>query len=373
MGGKKWTEETKQSARLKRYGRRELLETEYLKIASAYSDANYFRKVHNKIHTYLRQRNLLDVAFPNRKRYKPKGYWTPETIREEAKKYKNRTDFTINSQVAFTHSLRYEGLIDDIFPKKEPLKYTLDECRELVKPYKSRMDLSRNDTKLYLYVKNNKWLENLIPDMRYHKKSKYSTESVTELAKNYKFISDFVREQPGPYDYAHRHGLLPTLFPERKRKWTDEKIVEELKKYESKKLVSKYNQSLYNTAQRKGLLEQIFPKHLSIKWTEQRILEELSKFESRKDLYRQNPSLYQIARVGKYLDKVLPSDRKNKWTDEKIVEELKKYKNRTEVYQNNFNLYQISLKSGHLNTIHPKTKYKGQTINIQNPDFIFRP
>ncbi len=364
MAGKKWSEETKQSARLKKYGRTDLLENEYLKIASAYEDANYFRKVHNKIHTYLRQRNLLDVAFPNRKRYKPKGYWVPETIREEAKKYKTKTEFTINSQVAFNHSLKYEGLLDDIFPKKEPFNYTLEQCKEMIKSYKSRMDLSRKNMKLYLYVKNKGWLQELIPDMRYHKKSKYSVDGIKELAKNYKFISDFVREQPGPYDFAHRNGLIPTLFPERKRKWTDEKIIEELKKFETKRMVARENQSLYNTAQRKGLLEQVFPKHLSVKWTEQRILEELSKYESRRDLYKENPSLYQIARVGKYLDKHLPNDRKIKWTDEKIVEELKKYENRKDVYRNNINLYQISLKSGHLNTIHPKKK----RIN-----FTFRP
>ncbi len=372
MAGKKWSEETKESARLKKYGRKELLESEYLKIASAYEDANYFRKIHNKIHTYLRQRNLLDVAFPDRKRYKPKGYWVPDTIREEAKKYRTKTEFTIKSQVAFNHSLKYEGLLDDIFPKKESVNYTFEECMELVKPFKSRMDLSRNNMKLYLYVKNNKWLEKLIPDMRFHRKSKYSLESVTELAKNYNFISDFVREQPGPYDYAHRNGLIPVLFPERKRKWTDEKIIEELKKDENRRMVAKDNQSLYNTAQRKGLLEQVFPKHLSIKWSEQRILEELSKYESRRDLYKQNPSLYQIARVGNYLDKLLPNDRKVKWTDEKIVEELKKYENRKEVYRNNFNLYQIAMKSGHLNIIHPKTK-SNSDVKDKRKNFTYRP
>lgn len=369
MAGKKWTEETKESARIKRYGRKDLLETEYLKIASEFEDANHFRKLHNKIHTYLRQRNLLDVAFPNRKRYKPKGYWTPETIREEAKKYRTKTEFTINSQVAFNHSLQYEGLLDDIFPKKEPLSYTFEQCKELVKPYNSRMELSRNNNKLYLYVKNNGWLEELIPDMRYHKMSKYSVESIKELAKNYQYISDFVKDHPGPYDYAHRYGLVPTLFPERKRKWTEEKIIQELKKFESKRMVAKNNQSLYNTAQRKGLLEQVFPKQIGVKWTEQRILEELSKYENRKDLYRQNPSLYQIARTGKYLDKILPSTRKNKWTDEKIISELRKYKNRREVFHNNYNLYQISLKSGHLNTIHPKIKPEGN----QHVNFIHRP
>lgn len=369
MAGKKWTEEIKEQARIKRYGRKDLLETEYLKIASQFEDANQFRKIHNRIHTYLRQRGLLDSAFPNRKRYKPKGYWTFDTIREEAKKYRTKTEFTINSQVAFNHSLKYEGILDDIFPKKEPLTYTFDECKELIKPYSSRMDLSRNNSKLYLYVKQKGWLEELIPDMRYHKMSKYTKESIIELAKKYNFISDFVREHPGPYDYAHRYGMIPSLFPERKRKWTDEKIIEELKKYESKRMVAKHNQSLYNTAQKKGLLNQFFPKQSGVKWTEQRILEELSKYENRRDLYKENPSLYQIARIGKYLDKVLPTNRKNKWTDEKIVEELKKYKDRKEVFHNNKNLYQISLKSGHLNTIHPKKVIEGN----QHVDFIFRP
>lgn len=368
MGGKKWTEETKESARLKRYGRKELLENEYLKIASAYEDANYFRKVHNKIHTYLRQRNLLDVAFPNRKRYKPKGYWTPETIREESKKYKTRTDFTLNNQVAFIHSLKYPGLLDEIYPKRKPLNYSFDECKELVKDYNGRNDLCHNNNKLYLHVKSKGWLEELLPDKRHCKNSKYKKETVIELAKNYQFVSDFVRDHPGPYDYAHRHGYIKKLFPERKRKWTDDKIIEELTKFESRKALAKQNQSLYNTAQKKGLLEQIFPKHLSVKWTEERILEELSKFENRRDLHKENPSLYQIARVGKYLDKVLPGKRKTKWTDEKILSELKKYNNRKEVYSQNFNLYQIALKSGHLNSLYPKNK-KGD----KQRNFICKP
>lgn len=363
MSGKKWSEETKQSARMKRYGRKELLEKEYLKIASDYDDANEFRKIHNKIHTYLRQRNLLDKAFPNRKRYKPKGYWTPETIREEAKKYTTKTEFTKNNQVAFNHSLKYDGLLDDIFPKKGPYSYNIEQCKELLKEYKKRIDLARSNSKLYLYIKSKGWLGELIPDMRYYKKSKYDIESIKQLAKKYKYISDFVKEHPGPYDYAHRHGLISTLFPERKRKWTDDKIIEELKKYDNRKSVSLSNQSLYNTAQKRGLLELIFPKKLSLKWTEKRILEELSKYESRRDLHKQNPSLYQIARIGKYLDKFLPSVRKNKWTDEKIISELKKYENRKEVYSKNSNLYQISLKSGHLDEIHPKNKPKFTTHN----------
>jgi len=368
MAGRKWSEETKETARVKRYGRKDTLLKEYMEIASKYDDANVFRKVNYKIHTYLRQKGVLDVIFPNRKKYKPKGYWTPETIREEAKKYTKRTEFLENNQVAFLTALKHKGLIDELFPKKEPLTYSLEETKKICEEYKSRMDLASKNNRLYLYAKSNDWLPEIFPDMRFSKKSKYSVESVTELAKNYKFISDFVKEHPGPYDFAHRNNLLPILFPERKHKWTEEKIIEELKKYGSKREVSKLNPSLYNTAHRKGIMDQIFPNTKKSKWTHELILNELSKYNSRQELYRNNPSLYQIARIGKYLDEHLPSKKKIKWTDKKIISELKKYKNRKEIFHNNKNLYQISMKSGLIDVIHPK--------NVNDSfykDFTYRP
>jgi|688.fasta_scaffold218940_1 hypothetical protein len=371
MAGKKWSEETKENARIKRYGRKGTLLEDYLEIASKFEDANVFRKVHYKIHTYIRQKGMLDVAFPNRKKYKPKGYWTPETIREESKKYSTRTQFLENNQVAFNTSLKHIGLLDELFPKKEHYSYTFEESKKICDNFKSRMDLAKNNNKLYLYVKSNGWLPDLYPDMRYHKRSKYTIESVTEIAKKYNFISDFVRNHPGPYDFAYRNNLLPTLFTERKHKWTDERIKEELSKYQSKREVSTLNPSLYNTANRKGILNEVFSHHTNINWTEQSILEELSKYESRHELYRKNPSLYQIARVGKYLDKSLPNNKKIKWTDDRIVTELNKFKNRKEVYRKNFNLYQVSIKSGHLNLIHPKLKNdKNRNINV---NFDYRP
>ncbi len=118
MAGKKWSEQTKESFTKKKGEKSELIVKQYLEIASKFEDANMFRKQHNNIHTYLRQRGLLDVAFPNRKRYKPKGYWNLENITKEAKNYTSKKEFFDKCQVAFNKSLKYKGLIDELFLRK---------------------------------------------------------------------------------------------------------------------------------------------------------------------------------------------------------------------------------------------------------------
>jgi hypothetical protein len=121
------------------------------KLTPKFSSVNQFSLKYPNLYNYLRFHNLLDDAFPERKKYHPEGYWTPETIDQEAKKYSSRTEFDDKNQVAYKKANEL-GMLDMLFPTRKT-KYTLDKALDLAKEFESPWDLNKKYPTAYNLLK----------------------------------------------------------------------------------------------------------------------------------------------------------------------------------------------------------------------------
>jgi hypothetical protein len=92
----------------------------------------------------------------------PHGYWTKEKIREEAKKYKTRTEFQNNAHQPYKKALEMD-LIDELFPWKEGDRklrgyWTKEKCQAEELKYNSRQEFSDKNHGAYKAAWRNGWL-----------------------------------------------------------------------------------------------------------------------------------------------------------------------------------------------------------------------
>ena len=91
------------------------------------------------------------------------GKWTKEKCSEESKKYKTRSEFKKGSPSAYQSALRNKWLNDYSWlsaPKtiKGATKYSKEICREEAQKYKSRSDFQNGNNRAYIVAKTNGWL-----------------------------------------------------------------------------------------------------------------------------------------------------------------------------------------------------------------------
>ena len=96
-----------------------------------------------------------------------KGKWTRVTCYEEAKKYKTRSEFSKGSSGAYKAAL-VNGWLDDYTwfkrPKPSNYKWTYEACREEAKKYKTRTEFCRGcKSAAYNVSRRNGWLDDWFP------------------------------------------------------------------------------------------------------------------------------------------------------------------------------------------------------------------
>lgn len=89
-----------------------------IELSKDFKNPRQFKLAHPKLYYFLRGQNLIDVVFPDRKKYKPDGYWTIDTIGQEAMKYDSRTEFEQKNQWAYIKAKEL-GIMDALFPNRK--------------------------------------------------------------------------------------------------------------------------------------------------------------------------------------------------------------------------------------------------------------
>lgn len=173
-------------------------------------------------------------------------YWDDDSAREEALKYKRRTDFQRNSRGAYVYAKnRGEDFYKDICSHMEVIKrtYTKDELREMAlqcSSYKELMERFGESVIRVMRNNGNDFYKECISHFNMKKRKHWNEETILEEAKKHKTFSDFQSNGCGAYNKAHRLGgeflaKVKALFPESKtyrKPWTDEEIIEDAKRYE---------------------------------------------------------------------------------------------------------------------------------------------
>lgn len=98
----------------------------------------------------------------------PNGYWTYERCKEEALKYKFKSDFTkAKGSCSAVIPAKKNGWWDEITAhmdrKPFPKKYTKETALQEANKYSRRTDILHNDPGLYYFLRNNNLMNKLLP------------------------------------------------------------------------------------------------------------------------------------------------------------------------------------------------------------------
>lgn len=137
------------------------------------------------------------------------GIWTKEACKYEAKKYKSRGEFAIESNGAY-EAARKNGWLDSYTWFEEKRKkdgyWNYDTCIKEAKKYKSRVEFQRNNGVAYRVARKNGWLDDYTWFKEKQKHNYWNQDTCFEEAKKYKTKSEFAKKSGGAYNLARQNG-----------------------------------------------------------------------------------------------------------------------------------------------------------------------
>ena len=181
------------------------------------------------------------------------GKWNDDNIREEAKKYKTKTEFYKGNRGAHDYAKRH-NMLNELFENVRTY-WTDETVREEAKKYKSKTEFSKAKPGAYEYACNH----NLIDDLFESNLTYWNEDLVRREANKYKSKSEFLKGCPGGHQYAKKHHMLDELFGKSVH-WNDELVRKEVKKYKTKTEFKNKNGSAYMYAWRNHILDDLFQK-----------------------------------------------------------------------------------------------------------------
>jgi hypothetical protein len=293
------------------------------KVAVKFPNPRQFSLKYPNLWNFLRSKGLLDDVFPNRKLYKNDGYWTPETISQEASKYNTKTEFLRSNQVAYKKAVEL-GILNDLIP--------ID----------GRYGSSGN-------------------------KKKWTLEKSIQVAKEFEGTkTEFWKKHPAATLELRRNNLLKSIFPDDKRKGDDDILINQAKEYENRSVLRRDNPSLYSKLVIRGMLYDVFPK---VEMTADEIITKAKEYETPTELSKGNQNLYlKLKKIPNGYELAFGKEYKYK----KLFDIAKQYQNKYELLKGNAYVYNNLEKLGLLNKaygIEPIEKLSlTNTFNKINPE-----
>ena len=147
------------------------------------------------------------------------GFWTPERLIEEGRKYQTKGEFKKGSPSAYA-TARQKGLIalmdwfvDGRHKKRGTYKnhkYTKEAVAAIIKEHNciTFTDLRHNNEYAYKEARDNNWLEDLGLVKSKHEDGYWTEERVWKVAKQYTNKSDFQKHERVAYKWASNYGIL---------------------------------------------------------------------------------------------------------------------------------------------------------------------
>ena len=296
----------------------------------------------------------------------PRGYWTEERAREEAMKYNTQSEFRKGNSSASSIARR-KGWINtyDWFSNtKKPNGYWTEErVREEALKYKSKSEFQKGCPSAYSIAYKQGWLDTYNWFETPKPYIYWTEERVREEAMKYKTKGEFKKGSATAYGVARKNGWLDTydwfdspLRP--KGYWTEERVCEEAMKYKSKIEFQKGCPSAHSVACKQGWLDNYDwfsnTKKPNGYWTEERVREEALKYKTIYEFIEKNNGAYVTACKYGWIDSYSWLEHQRKpngyWTEETIRQEALKYKTRSEFREKCAGAYQVALKNGWIET-----------------------
>ena len=191
-------------------------------------------------------------------------------------------------------------------------KWTEKLATEEAKKYKNISEFARKALGAYKYAKRHNLLDSFIWFKNYKPKSriKWTHDAVIAESKKYSSRTEFNDNSGGAYSVACKKGWIdemPWLSP-KVHYWTYEECYEEAKKYDTKNHFRKGNYNAAQKASKMGWMRDYtwfkngYKKQS--KWTHDLCIKEAKKYDSRGHFKAGNPTCYRVARENGWLDEM---------------------------------------------------------------------
>ena len=143
-----------------------------------YKTLSEFKNDNPKEYNSLKYKGLLerlcnDMNWVSPKKTKPNGYWTPETIFEESKKYKTTLEWKKNSSSSYSMSFKFEGLyskcLDEMgITRPKPIGFwdIKQNVLEEALKFKSKTEWQEKSNGSMKSARKNDWLEECCQHMK---------------------------------------------------------------------------------------------------------------------------------------------------------------------------------------------------------------
>ena len=274
------------------------------------------------------------------------GY-TLEEVLKEASKYNSLPEFFKGSPGHYQRAYR-NGWMKDVKHICNPKwrgGFTEEELREIFSKFNNITELRKHrhaaiDAAYKLGI-----IEELTKDYIVKPKKRYIVERFTEqelhdIAKRYKYRSEFKNINPKAYHNAKRKGILDKVCAHMKKKsparieMTENEIRIEALKYEKRSDFLKHARIAAERARELGIYEVVCAhmKNAHWKYTKEEAIEIAKQFRNRTELLNANKAAYKRLASYKLLDSILPIGEayNYKWTDEARRKAAAQCKSRTE-------------------------------------------
>ena len=317
----------------------------------------------------------IDEFFPKSTTKRGKTFWTKENCREEAKKYKTRSEFSFKCNRAYRISLD-NGWLDE-FGFSLNKKYTKEKCARIAAECEGRSDFKEKYPDEFKAASRGGWLSEF-----FGKKNISDTKTFNNIKGKYTSPTNLKEKSPYMYKYAEQRGWLGILFPQSKSKacqtvWDYDTCKEEAKKYSTRKEFKESNQIAYYTSYYYDWLNEFFPKPVKSGktkkiWTKEECAEIAKQCSGRLEFYKKKASAYRFAQAQGWLDEFFGIT--NKFGKKSCLEIASHYKYSHQLKKMAPTVYKKCLYNGWLDEFYPdEVKDKSQnakTIRSMILDYV---
>lgn len=169
---------------------------------------------------------------------------------------------------------------------------------------------------------------------------RFTDEELEEIAKPYKYRSEFMKANPKAYRAAHRKGIIDKVcahmekMPRKRKEYTEDEVRQIALKYSKRVEFWKHNPKAAKKAKELGVYEEVCAHMGDAHWkyTTEEAIEIAKKYKGRTELLNADKAAFQRLEFAGLLDEVLPKlpQYNLKWTDDARREAALQCKSRGE-------------------------------------------
>lgn len=188
-------------------------------VAKKFSNISEFKAHYATAYSKAKKAGWIETYTWLERKQKPSGYWTKETCFEEAKKYTSRNEFKRNSGSAYNVALKNKWISQYIWFSNTldllsvPKKWTEEACMQEAKKYKTKNDFVLNSASAYGAARQNGWIKNYTWLKAGKKPNGYwNHDRCKEEAAKYENRTKFCKGSPAAFDSSAKHQWLDEFF-----------------------------------------------------------------------------------------------------------------------------------------------------------------